>query len=379
MALAHGTNYMANHQVAPQIIQGTPNYNVEVSEGQTPPGEWYPASWLPVVQSENRIAGSGYVLMPGKVISLDGDKRLVPSGLSDELKAAGVALASPAAAEYTALDEQNGVVTKLNTFAQAGASISTANGFDDAQANGNFLFTAPIGIMRYASLMSPGLDPSNPATFTKHAYDTGGSRAFTRYCYIQVPVVEVGTRTETIKAGQSNYRIALYPQATPVVAGCTFKALGSMMGKPAVAGTADQFTMLGRTLLFNDVLAADKTITYTPVIKTPFSALTVNASDVATGGINGAIAQLLGQSITYDANSNFIVQTGSTVPTVGRLLDVKFGVNDDLKLVRSYYRDFGLWQEQPGSATDGRNTQLSIVNAPTYMARIAINFPGNGL
>ena len=56
MANTGGRNYMANLVGAPQIIQGTPNYNVEVSEGQVPPGEFYPAGYLPVTQSENRIA-----------------------------------------------------------------------------------------------------------------------------------------------------------------------------------------------------------------------------------------------------------------------------------------------------------------------------------
>src|ERR1035437_5375734 len=82
-----GRNYLANMVGAPQILQGTPNYNVEVAEGQVPPGEFYPAQYLPAVISENRLAGSAFVLMPGKVVCLDQDTRLVPAGLVAEVKA----------------------------------------------------------------------------------------------------------------------------------------------------------------------------------------------------------------------------------------------------------------------------------------------------
>jgi hypothetical protein len=62
---------------------------------------------------------------------------------------------------------------------------------------------------------------------------------------------------------------------------------------------------------------------------------------------------------------------------IGQILDVKNGSDKDLALVLTWFRDQGLWQEQPGSATDGRNTMLSIVNAPKYVARIAVNFNQN--
>src|ERR1035437_7921746 len=106
----NGRNYLANHQVAPQILQGTPNYNVEVSEGQNPPGEFFPAAYLPVVVSENRLMGSGYVLMPGKVISLDGNKRLIPAGLAMDVRAEIATPGSNAYKKYGALDVENGTV-----------------------------------------------------------------------------------------------------------------------------------------------------------------------------------------------------------------------------------------------------------------------------
>jgi hypothetical protein len=363
-----GRNYLANHVVAPQIIQGTPNYNVEVAEGQVPPGEFYPAQYLPVVQSENRIAGSGFVLMPGKVVCLDQNGRLVPAGLAAEVKKArGIAgyTYSGAATTYDSLSESNGVVNTLGQFVQAGDGFVTSNLFSTSASG--FNFTMPVGVMRYSALKAPGSDPSNPATFTQHNYDTGGARAFSRWCYIQVPVVETQTRTETIAAGVTDHRITVYPDATGLVfAGATLtrKALPNFMSSSSVA---TEYALVGRTILFNGPTPAGLTVSYNPNIQTPFCSLVINSS--------ASPATLLGQSVSYDVNSNFVLGGNKIAPhLVGQILDVKSGQSDDLKLVRTYFRDFGLWQEQPGSATDGRNTQLSIANAPKYIARIAVNF-----
>jgi hypothetical protein len=370
MSLTSGRNYLANHVVAPQIIQGTPNYNVEVAEGQVPPGEFYAAAYLPVVQSENRIAGSGFVLMPGKVVCLDENGRLVPAGLVAEIKkarsVAGYTYAG-APTTYGQLSVDNGVINNTGVFVQATDAFVTSNLFSSAASGMNF--TMPVGIMRYAALKAPGSDPSNPATFTQHSYDTGGARAFSRWCYIQVPVVETQQRTEAIPAGSQTFRITLYANASGVAisgASLTKKALPNMMTPPA-GSVADQFAIVGRTIMFNGPTGAGLSAVYTPDIKTPFCSLVVSSAT--------SPAALRGQAVSYDINSNFVLSSDKIAPhLVGQILDVRSGQNDDLKLVRTYFRDFGLWQEQPGSATDGRNTQLSIANAPKYIARIAVNF-----
>jgi hypothetical protein len=372
---ANGRNYLANHVVAPQIIQGTPNYNVEVADGQVPPGEFFPAQYLPAILSENRIAGSAYVLMPGKVVCLDDNKRLVPAGLVAEVKKARSVSGynfSGSATTYGALSEQNGVVTSTGVYAAAGDGFVAANNFSTSASG--FDFTMPVGIMRYSALKSPGSDPSNPATFTQHAYDTGGARAFSRYCYIQVPVVETQQRTEVIPAGSQNYRILLYADASGVtISGLTKVANQIFFSNPASGGVATQFCLIGRTIMFNGVTSGALNAVYTPQINTPFACVSVSSA-VATA------ADLMGAVVSYDVNSNYVIVNpasmgSATAPhIVGQILDVKVGQNDDLKLVRSYFRDFGLWQEQPGSATDGRNTQLSIANAPKYIARIAVDF-----
>ncbi len=400
-----GTNYFGNHQGAPQILQGTPNYNVEIGEGQTPPGEFYPAHYLPVVQTENRLMGSWFVLMPGKVVSLDSNKRLIGAGLAEDYaafetayvadpgNAAAKLVAGNAAAQikYTANDEANGTVDAQGIAAVAGDSVAEAM-YDGGSAK-SIGVTAPVGIMRYSALTAPGTDPSNPATFFKHAYDTGGARAFSRWCYIQIPVVEVNERREVIPTGVSSFRATLYPGAG--ANGITVKAsaangaatialtqYANPVLMPAPAGgatTADAFVLIGRTLQFNGLTSAGWTVCYTPKIDLPFTCLKTTdaagkALDMGQSAVD--IKSLLGEEVGYNLGSDFqlIGSAGCFTKKVGRILDVKSGTNEDLKLVLSYFRDAGLWQEQPGYATDGRNTMLSIANAPKYIARIAVNF-----
>lgn len=378
----NGTNYMANHQVAPQILQGTPNFNVEVSEGQTPPGEFFPAPYLPIVISENRLMGSGYVLMPGKVIALDGNKRLIPAGLAMDvrkIKAAAVPLADPyvsAYRKYSSLDVQNQTIGLSGTFVSDGDEVA------QTLVDHNLKATEPVGIMRYSALQAPGSDPSNPATFYKHSYDTGGVRAFTRWCYIQVPVVEVNKRVETIASGVTNHRITLYPGTALTIkkSGVVqFATLGSVKALPNMlvqtTGVPTQYAMLGRTILFNGVTDAGWTVEYTPKLDLPFTSMTIDTGANIVDNNSLQISDFIGEVVGYDIESNFRFMGATTDQfKVGRILDMKLGVNEDLKLVRTYFRDFGLWQEQPGYATDGRNTQLSIANAPKYIARIAVNF-----
>lgn len=373
--MVNGRNYMANHQVAPQILQGTPNYNVEVSEGQNPPGEFYPAGYLPTVISENRLFGSAFVLMPGKVISFDTSGRLVPAGFSIDK----AAVSGSRSIKYTKDDETYGVVAPNGSFAVSGDEVLTA------MEGASIGITDPIGIMRYSSLMAPGSDPSNPATFYKHSYDTGGAKAFSRWCYIQVPVVEVNPRKETIPTGVATHRIQLYPgtaltikdngNVTLFTAGGSKKAIANML-TPAAGATADQYAMVGRTIMFNGPTGAGWTVTYTPQIDLPFTCLKYDKGATIVDGVSAAPSDLIGQEVGFNIKSDFqLWGTGIADSTrVGRILTVKNGSNQDLALVRTYFRDFGLWQEQPGYATDGRNTQLSIANAPKYIARIAVQF-----
>lgn len=402
----NGKGYLGNHLGAPQILQGTPNYNVEISEGQNPPGEFYPAHYLPVVQSENRLQGSWYVFMPGKVVAFDTNKRLIPAGLAWDKEKYDVAYAAeiagavdpvnPTVGEiadavlagqgatsltYSANDATAGVIS-----ASGGTYVADGDSIVDGMIAAGLGVTDPIGIMRYSALMAPGTDPSNPATFFKHAYDTGGARAFSRWCYIQVPVIETAKRVEPMTTGSNTHRFTVYSDGSgfvfkkdTVVQTLAQKANPMFMTTPTVAGTPDQYVVIGRTILFNDKLPAGAWVCeYMPKVDLPFTCMTIaGASEEGDRRYtNMQLANLLGDTVSYDINSNFIGSAagGSNGKVVGRVLDVKVGTDKDLALVRTYYRDQGLWQEAPGTATDGRNAILAVSNAPKYIAKIAVNF-----
>lgn len=390
-----GRNYFANHIPAPQIIQGAPSYNVEVSEGNNPPGDFYPAGYLKAVQFEERIGGSWFVLMPGKVIALDTNKRLIPAGLAwdkELFDAAHTAAVGDATAKRTAgdaaativygdMDEQANVIDATGGFAVSGDKLATQ--MFDAGVDCN---SGAIGFMRYSALMAPGSDPSDPSTFYRHAYDTGGAKAFTRWAYIQVPIVEINAREEAAAVGKNSHRIALYTDGTPIThykggvlqGTLTQKANPGLMTQKA-SGDPDQFAVVGRTIFFNSELPAAWTIRYTPKTDLPFACLkaTYGAGVIGANGLTEkGLADYIGQKVAYNLDSNYQLagSTGAYARNIGQILDVKLGKSDDLALVRTYFRDFGLWQEAPGSATDGRNAYLSIANAPKYIARIAVDF-----
>lgn len=402
-----GVNYFGNHVGAPQILQGTPNYNVEVSEGMNPPGEFYPAFYLPTVESENRLQGSAFVLMPGKVVAFDKDARnrngrLITAGLALDYKTFAAAEGSVPATGVTSIrygqrDVEMGVVGVDGTpvaVSVDGQDGPAAEMYASANITG---VTDPIGIMRYASLMAPGTDPSNPATFFKHAYDTGGARAFSRWAYIQVPVLEMDARIETIAVGKDTHRIALYDDGSALVfkneaagvVALTELASANDFAVVAAGAPPTQFARVGRTIMLNNPIpvAGAWSVQYQPKVDTPFSCIKVNkGAAFAADGSNAIVtSDLMGEYVGYDIDSNFGLMTdvdGSTARVdqnfkLGQILDVKNGSDKDLALVLTWFRDQGLWQEQPGSATDGRNTMLSIVNAPKYVARIAVNFNQN--
>lgn len=428
----NGQNYFANMVQAPQILQGSPNYNVEVSEGQTPPGEFYPAQWLPTVLDENRLAGSAYVLMPGKVVSYDANKRLIPAGLAMDYNDYFTAYQTSIGTAAIPATPTSGEIATAKTAAEAAQvqahvykqddvkfGVIGANGApvleDDIVAEGILDnlegsyaqsavrngVTDPIGIMRYSALMAPGSNPSDPTTFTKHAYDTGGARAYTRWAYIQVPVVEVNTRREPCTVGDNKHRMRIYNEGAVSIVDAAGTAItfdyGDGLGAVAlkqkhsftdvagVDGDPTYFMVQGRTVLFNGAIPATWHVEYVPKVDLPFTCVKQGTVGTATtlydSMIVNPIATFVGEEVGFDYDSNFALTSGITPNaynrTVGRILDIKNGSNDDLKLVRSYFRDFGLWQEQPGSSTDGRNTQLSIVNAPKHIVRIAVNFESN--
>lgn len=387
----NGKNYYAK-QGSPadlQILQGTPSYNVEVGEGKNPPGDHYPAHYLPVGLSENRLAGSWFVMMGGKVITYDTNSRLIPAGLAWDKANWDTTFAGSEPNRATAntnakikwsVNDVSAGVLKADglTFAVAGDSVA-----ESMTAAGVGAIADPIGYICYNAKMAVGSDPYDASTWYKHNYDTGPARAYARWGYIQVPIVEVNTRSEAVTQAVTSHSIALYPSGGNIVIeknGVDQVGIILKVASPNLLtsnATPTQYAMVGRTIFFNSPInASDYVIKYTPVVNTPFSCLSVDYGTTITAGNAKTKKDFIGKTVSFDVNSNYVLTgaSGAEGKKIGRILQVKEAKSDDLKLVYTYGKDTGLWQENPGYATDGRNAILTIANAPKYIARIAVNF-----
>lgn len=156
----------------------TPN-NVVQMNASVPHGEWKPAAWLPVLW-QNERSKDYFVMSSGKVVSLDGAGRVVPSGLLRRCLDAG-ALADTIL-EYTANDVAARVIDiRTGAFVTAADTVSLedfataiqASGWagsafaadptdlDDAKAIARAFISAPVGILAYDVFVWAGDDPAN--------------------------------------------------------------------------------------------------------------------------------------------------------------------------------------------------------------------------
>lgn len=156
----------------------TPN-NVVQMNASVPHGEWKPAAWLPVLW-QNERSKDYFVMSSGKVVSLDGAGRVVPSGLLRRCLDAG-ALADTIL-EYTANDVAARVIDiRTGAFVTAADTVSlqdfatavkasgwAGSAFDEAaddlagaKAIARAFISAPVGILAYDVFVWAGDDPAN--------------------------------------------------------------------------------------------------------------------------------------------------------------------------------------------------------------------------
>jgi hypothetical protein len=111
----------------------TPN-NVVQMNASVPHGEWKPAAWLPVLW-QNERSKDYFVMSSGKVVSLDGAGRVVPSGLLRRCLDAG-ALADTIL-EYTANDVAARVIDiRTGAFVTAADTVSLEDFATAVKASG---------------------------------------------------------------------------------------------------------------------------------------------------------------------------------------------------------------------------------------------------
>lgn len=207
--------YSASHKVWDHVGNIIPD--VEHSEGERPAHEFKPASWLPVKFFDKHYE-NWVVVMPGKLVSLDPDGRLMPAeyGLTgasvvyaqNDVDAGTIDVATGAAVTTTKtvlLAALTGAKGTAWTAALAGTANNTSYrsgfmgrfGVEFADTTAKY----PIGVAPYAYLKWAGGadgDGWNPATLTQHNYNMQHQVAVLCDYVIKLPLVPGQEATETV-------------------------------------------------------------------------------------------------------------------------------------------------------------------------------------
>ena len=375
----------------------TPN-NVVQMNASVPHGEWKPAAWLPVVW-QNERSKDYFVMSAGKVVSLDGAGRVVPSGLLR--RALSATDVTDVILEYTANDVAARVIDiRTGAFVTAADTVNLqefatailASGWAPSAAALNpaalagaksivsAFISAPVGILAYDVYVWAGDDPAN-LHFTNYQkqhliqFFTDIQMKAAHVCKSQVSTVAVGGLTLleasdlalmpryagliTASSDVVGYNLGLgklasHTSRTPVaatnLAGARYRSDVSLLGK------AGDFTLdadAGIVLLFEEGGDA------APAGLTGFS-----VHDY-TGGASSQERMVMfvgdgrpGDFVSFDEMSNFVVAIPSDHTAhlvVGRLLSMFKEPRGQLERVRTGWdgEEFDATSKMPGSATGG--------------------------
>lgn len=373
----------------------TPN-NVVQMNASVPHGEWKPAAWLPVVW-QNERSKDYFVMSAGKVVSLDGAGRVVPSGLLR--RALNANLLTDTILEYTANDVAARVIdirtgafvtdadaVTLQEFATAivasgwAPSAAAPANADQAKDIVKAFISAPVGILAYDVYVWAGDDPAN-LHFTNYQkqhliqFFTDIQMKAAHVCKSEVTTKAVADLT-LLKASDlalmpryaglitasSNVvgynlglgKLASHTSRTPVAvnspASSRYRSDVSLLGK------AGDFTLdadAGIVLLFREGGNA------APVGLVGFSVYDY------TGGASSQERMVMfvgdgrpGDFVSFDEMSNFVVAIPSDHTAhlvVGRLLSMFKEPRGQLERVRTGWdgEEFDATSKMPGSATGG--------------------------
>lgn len=173
--------YTPNHKAYDRVGNILPG--VEHSEGCRPAVEFKPAEWLPV-QFYDKHYEQWVVIMPGKLVALDPDGKVMPAhyGLTsatvaytaDDVTAGTIDVATGlpvVAAKTVTLSQLTG--TKESGWTTTNAGAAKTSGFMGryGESFGDSVAKYPIGVAPQAYLQWAGGDGSNPANFRHHNYN----------------------------------------------------------------------------------------------------------------------------------------------------------------------------------------------------------------
>ncbi len=383
--------YTASHKTWDHVGNMLPN--VEHSEGVRPAIEFKPAAWLPV-QFFDKYYENWNVVLPGKIVALDNDGRVVPAQYG--LTSASITYAQNDI-DAGVLDVRTGVTLVsggLGTFNVSAVTDFMGRGESEALA-----ISKPIGVAPYAYLRWAGGDGSNPAELLQHNYQMQHMVAVLCDYVIELPLIPDTQASTSLTFGSPSSNVS------------TSSAVGNL---PVAANTVrTPISWVGSTTLFlNEVATA---------------ALVTAAGDwhinLATGVVSVyATAQPTGISIAYyhyasvpttvskfacalgdlkpgdfvkcGANSNYVVATASTgsgsnsgdpfQDIIGQVLDRDSGYPKDmLDRVRTAYNpalntlgtgglpgSLGQLDQMPGSANGGYPDTIHYAGASNTIVRV---------
>jgi hypothetical protein len=382
----------------------TPN-NVVQMNASVPHGEWKPAAWLPVLWQNERNKDY-FVMSAGKVVSLDGAGRVVPSGLLRRALAATAV--TDVIVEYTANDVAARVIdirtgafvtaadtVDLEAFADAilasgwapsAAGADTSN-LGEAQGVVSAFISAPVGILAYDVYVWAGDDPAN-LHFTNYQkqhliqFFTDIQMKAAHLCDSVATTVAVGAAT-FLNSGA----LSAMPRYVGVIASGD-NVVGYDLGLGKVAShtsrTPAAVTGLASPRYRSDVSLLGKLGDWTLDADAGIVLLWEEDGDAAPAGLASfsvfdytaaASAQERmvmfvgdgrpGDFVTFDEMSNFVVAQDADHTAhlvVGRLLAMFKEPRGQLERVRTGWDgdEFDATAKMPGSATGGFSDLITL-------------------
>jgi hypothetical protein len=375
----------------------TPN-NVVQMNASVPHGEWKPAAWLPVVW-QNERSKDYFVMSAGKVVSLDGAGRVVPSGLLRRALNAGAV--ADVILEYTAndvaarvIDIRTGAfVTAADTVslqefttaivASGWVSTTVGAGLDPlpkAQSIVNAFISAPVGILAYDVYVWAGDDPAN-----LHFTNYQKQHLIQFFTDIQMKAAHVcDSAATTILVGNATLKTSAQLSAMPRYAGLIASGdnvVGYDLGLGKVAShtsrTPAAVTGFASPRYRSDVSLLGKLGDWTLDADAGIVLLWEEGGNAAPAGLAGfsvhdysagassqeRMVMFVGDGrpgdfVSFDEMSNFVVASPDDHTAhlvVGRLLSMFKEPRGQLERVRTGWdgEEFDATSKMPGSATGG--------------------------
>lgn len=375
----------------------TPN-NVVQMNASVPHGEWKPAAWLPVLW-QNERSKDYFVMSSGKVVSLDGAGRVVPSGLLRRCLDAG-ALADTIL-EYTANDVAARVIdirtgafvtaadtvslqefaTAIQASGWAGSAFAADPGdLDDAKVIARAFISAPVGILAYDVFVWAGDDPAN-LHFTNYQkqhliqFFTDIQMKAAHVCADEATTVPVGNATLLTSAAlsampryagliASGDNVVGYDLELGKVASHTSRTPVTVSGMASTRHRADVSLLakLGDWTLDADagiILLWEQGGNGLPTGLTGFSVFDYTLAASSQERMVMFVGDgRPGDFVSFDAMSNFVVASDEDHAdhlVVGRLLAMFKEPRGHLERVRTGWDgdEFDATAKMPGSATGG--------------------------